>query len=96
MKKFFVYFITVLFIISSLSSTAYALEKNPESIDVRVFINDMRVPITKCNNNYYIRIDTLKEFGFDVNKDRKQKIINVYQNPNIIMKPIEIDDFMTK
>ncbi|MEL7647384.1 MAG: DUF5050 domain-containing protein [Sedimentibacter sp.] len=96
MKKFFTYFITILFIISSLSSTAYALEKDSESIDVRVFINDMRVPITKCINNYYIKIDTLKEFGFDVNKDRKQKIINVYQNPDIIMKPFETDDYITK
>lgn len=96
MKKFFTYFITIFFLASSLSSTAYALEKDSESIEVNIYINDMRVPITKVNNDYYIRIDTLKEFGFDVNEDEKQKIINIYQNPNIIIKSIEIDDYITE
>lgn len=95
MKKFLSYFITI-FLVLSLSSMAYALEKDSESIEVNVYINDMRVPITKFNNNHYIRIDTLKEFGFDVKEDEKQKIINIYQNPNIIIKSIEIDDYITE
>jgi len=78
MKKFFTYFITIFFLASSFSYTAYALEKYSETIEVDVYINDMRVPITRCNNNHYIRIDTLKEFGFDVKEDEKQKKINIY------------------
>lgn len=96
MKKIFTYFITIFFLALSLSSTAYALEENSESIDVNVYINDMRVPIIKCNNDHYIKIDTLKEFGFDAKKDEKQEIINIYQNPNIIIKSIEIDDYVTE
>lgn len=96
MKNFFAYFIAIFFLASSLSSAAYALEKDSETIEVNVEINNMRVPITKCNNDHYIKIDTLKEFGFDVKKDEKQKIINIYQNPNIIIKSIEIDDFITE
>ena len=96
MKKFFTYFIMIFFLASSLSSMAYAFEKDSETIEVNVYINNMRVPITKCNNNHYIRIDTLKEFGFDDKEDEKQKIINIYQNPNIIIKSIEIDDYITK
>ncbi len=96
MKKFFMYFITIFFIALSLGSTVYAFEKNSEAIDASVEINGMRVPITKVNDNYYITIDTLKEFGFDVKEDKKQKIINIYQNPNIIMKSIDIDDYITE
>ena len=96
MKKFFAYFITILFLASSLSSTSYAFGKDSETIEIKVKINDMRVPITKCNNNHYIKVDTLKEFGFDVNEDKKQKIINIYQNPNIIIKSGKIDDYITE
>lgn len=96
MKKFFTYFVTIFFLVSSLSFTACALEKDSETIEVNVKINGMRVPITKCNNNHYIKIDTLKEFGFDVKEDKKQNIINIYQNPNIIIKSIEIDDYITE
>ncbi len=60
MKKFFAFFITIFFLSSILSSAAYALEKNSESIELNVYINDMRVPITKVNNEHYIKIDTLK------------------------------------
>ncbi len=86
MKKFFTYFVIIFILISILSSTAYALEKDLESIEVNVYINDMRVPITRCNNGNYIRIDTLKEFGFDISLIDSVQLFNleIIKNDNII------------
>lgn len=96
MKKVLVYLLAIFFLVSSLGHAAYSLEKNTESIKVNVYINDMRLPITKAGNNHYIKINDLKEFGFDVKEDKGQKIINIYQNPNLIVKPIEVDDYITE
>ncbi|MCG8484905.1 MAG: DUF5050 domain-containing protein [Clostridia bacterium] len=96
MKKTLVYMLMIFFIISSLGSTAYSLEKYSDPFRVNLYINDMKVPIIKVGDNHYMKINDLKEFGFDVNEDKEQNVIHIYQNPNLILKPFEIDDYLTE
>lgn len=89
MKKFFTYLITIFVITLSSSFTANALEKDSEAIKVNVYINGMRVPIIKFNNDNYIKIDTLKKIGFDV-KEEQLFNLEIIKDDNIIQnKKIE-------
>jgi len=83
MKKFITYFITIFFLVSSISSTAYALEKDSESNE-KIRVEDESYAYAECgpfyfeltaipfglNGELYLSlIDSMKLFNSEVIKD---------------------------
>lgn len=95
MKKTIVVTLMICFTILSLGLTAYSIEGHTDAIKFNVYINDMEAPIDTVGDNNYLRVNYLKEFGFDIIHNKEKKEMKIYQNPNLIMKSVEIDDYKT-
>lgn len=96
MKKVTVLILIIFFVISSPEFTAYSLEIQNNSINEEVFINDMGIAISKVGNESYIKINDLKELGFEVFINKENKQIDIYQNPNLIIEYTKIKDSKTE
>jgi len=93
MRKVLVFILTIIFVTSNLSFIVYSSEKHSDSVRTNVYINDVKIPTANVKTKNYIRVNDLKKCGFDVLLDEKNKEISIYQNPNLIMNPIEIGNY---